>query len=504
MIDIFEFIFDKVGDLLSMLDNFMIFPNVSLLSFFLGILLITIIFNLLMFFNFGGLITLSKDFDYQKRKKENFKDKQKQKKGYIFIFLLISIFSFNFNVKAQDIIVPFYNNFKSNDLFHTNYLKYQELIDKVYYGDLLYNNNPITFHFVIGGTTTSTLRFCQSVNLNASSPSLNDAIFTASCSHYINFSLEDFNSLYLASASGNYNVYPTISDGTNRYFTFSNLLWSDGSSITNNSSYDFLIDISSSAYLDFSSLFPYGSNNNITSSQFLLYRKLGLYITPEDITPPTLTLNGISPYNHEINTIYNDSGYTCTDEISTCSVVITGAVDITTLGEYTLTFTATDEKNNSTFKKRVINVVDTISPNLILKGSQKNYLIVNNEYIEEGFIVNDNSLEEITPTITDDININKVGEYLIIYEACDSSENCTTATRQIFVVEEFPLEFTGSQYLFVDFEDIKSIFPNLYLDNLSHYEKISLTILINIFILGFIAFILSILYKAIVRIFNFY
>jgi VCBS repeat-containing protein len=79
-----------------------------------------------------------------------------------------------------------------------------------------------------------------------------------------------------------------------------------------------------------------------------------------DSTPPTLTLRGEPAVNIIIDTPFADPGATATDEIDgdlTPRIVVTGTVDNTVLGSYTLTYTVTDLSGNAaTPVTRTVNV----------------------------------------------------------------------------------------------------------------------------------------------------
>ncbi|CAA6828043.1 MAG: Unknown protein [uncultured Sulfurovum sp.] len=82
-------------------------------------------------------------------------------------------------------------------------------------------------------------------------------------------------------------------------------------------------------------------------------------------TPPVLTLVGDANLTLEVNTPYTELGATAIDALDgnlTSSIVITGSVDIQTLGKQTLTYSVTDTDNNTATVERNITVVDTTPP----------------------------------------------------------------------------------------------------------------------------------------------
>jgi hypothetical protein len=78
---------------------------------------------------------------------------------------------------------------------------------------------------------------------------------------------------------------------------------------------------------------------------------------PSNTTPPTITITGNNPAVVEINSNYIDLGATAVDYQGNSLIVDTvdaDTVDTTTVGEYTVTYTAFDGTNTSTTTRRVI------------------------------------------------------------------------------------------------------------------------------------------------------
>jgi len=79
----------------------------------------------------------------------------------------------------------------------------------------------------------------------------------------------------------------------------------------------------------------------------------------KDIIPPTISLNGDNPMILELGTAYSEPGATVTDNIDTSiTATISGTVDTSTLGDYVLTYNATDTAGNTaTAVTRTVTVV---------------------------------------------------------------------------------------------------------------------------------------------------
>jgi Bacterial surface protein, Ig-like domain len=74
-----------------------------------------------------------------------------------------------------------------------------------------------------------------------------------------------------------------------------------------------------------------------------------------------VTLNGPTPMNVEAFTSFEDPGATARDDEGPLTVVVSGAVDVNTSGDYTLTYTASNGFLTTTLT-RLVRVRDTIAP----------------------------------------------------------------------------------------------------------------------------------------------
>jgi len=84
-------------------------------------------------------------------------------------------------------------------------------------------------------------------------------------------------------------------------------------------------------------------------------------ITRKDEDKPTINLKGFQSLTMYVNDTYFEAGYEATDNCDgdiTNNVKITGNVDITTAGTYTLTYTVEDSSGNSSSTIRTINVLE--------------------------------------------------------------------------------------------------------------------------------------------------
>ena len=100
-------------------------------------------------------------------------------------------------------------------------------------------------------------------------------------------------------------------------------------------------------------------------------------ITVIDVTPPVLKLNGEANITLEQNAVYTEEGATAVDAVDgNLTVSISGAVDTGTVGNYTLTYIATDSAGNEANVTRSVEVVNT-APTLTSITLESNATTVN-------------------------------------------------------------------------------------------------------------------------------
>ena len=85
-------------------------------------------------------------------------------------------------------------------------------------------------------------------------------------------------------------------------------------------------------------------------------------ISPADTTTPEITLRGCASITIELGTAYEEPGATATDNVDgSVGVEIVGSVDTDVLGDYTVTYTATDSSFNTRSANRSVSVVEPMT-----------------------------------------------------------------------------------------------------------------------------------------------
>ena len=160
-----------------------------------------------------------------------------------------------------------------------------------------------------------------------------------------------------------------------------------------------------------------------------------------NLDSPVIALNGNMIENIEVNSIYVDKGVIAKDKDGnniTNNVVMTisgsgNAVDTSKIGnQYIITYLVTD--NDITVEvSRMIKIVDTIAPELIIPGDVKLGVDVASFNVMEGVSAVDNSGEVIDVESTYKVVFGTIGKYTVTYTAYDSSGNTSTKKRIISI-----------------------------------------------------------------------
>jgi len=108
-----------------------------------------------------------------------------------------------------------------------------------------------------------------------------------------------------------------------------------------------------------------------------------------------------------------------------------GEVNTDKLGTYIIEYIY----NDKVYATRTINVVDTTEPIISLNGDNQISLVETSKYNEAGAISSDNYDGDITKgiKIEGNVDINKVGEYIVTYTVSDSSGNKSLITRKVII-----------------------------------------------------------------------
>ncbi|GGA75505.1 hypothetical protein GCM10011369_16710 [Neiella marina] len=166
-----------------------------------------------------------------------------------------------------------------------------------------------------------------------------------------------------------------------------------------------------------------------------------------DTQAPQITLLGSNPMQLTVGDSYAEPGATVTDNVDNNLVAaISGNVDSSSPGTYTITYMATDSAGNETIVTRSVMVsapaVDSQPPVITLNGSANMYVSLDDTYNEPGASVSDNVDTDLVVSISGSVDTSTVGNYPVTYTAVDSAGNQASVTRSVFVTDpnDVPIE----------------------------------------------------------------
>lgn len=164
---------------------------------------------------------------------------------------------------------------------------------------------------------------------------------------------------------------------------------------------------------------------------FLLY---AYFVEPE------IHLNGNEEVILKVNDKYEDAGaIAILDNVDISDKIeVDNKVDSTKVGTYEVVYSVTNSKGKK--KQEVIRVVkvrDDVKPEIKLKGGSPYKVQYGSTFNDPGYTATDNYDGDITRKVKTNgaVDTKKLGAQKIYYSVTDSSENTTTVTRDIRVID---------------------------------------------------------------------
>lgn len=180
----------------------------------------------------------------------------------------------------------------------------------------------------------------------------------------------------------------------------------------------------------------------IVSSIFILIFVTGLsiFLYTQGCFGIYMKLKGNQPQIIEINEAYEEKGILIKHHFKTITqnIKIQNPVNTRKVGNYEISYIYENKR-----KIRKVEVVDTKPPVLTLKGEPQMIVFQNEEFVDPGIDIFDNSKNDILHhlKIKNYVDVSKIGEYTIQYEIKDESNNQATIQRIVNVVKN-PMELT--------------------------------------------------------------
>lgn len=181
-------------------------------------------------------------------------------------------------------------------------------------------------------------------------------------------------------------------------------------------------------------------NNKISKNNEIVENNNIVYMDYHDDV--TFSLNDEEYNTINLNDEYVEKGANIIiDGVDYSSEIIIDSsnLNVNEVGTYYITYSYPFSKNSIKTIYRTINVVDNEAPNMVLLGSNIHTMLVNDEYVESGVLVSDNSNESLIDNIIVESNVDNtvVGEYFIKYSVSDSSGNNSFITRKVIVKDSY-------------------------------------------------------------------
>ena len=178
--------------------------------------------------------------------------------------------------------------------------------------------------------------------------------------------------------------------------------------------------------------------------------------TEKDTQKPNITLIGSSTMTVNVNEEFKDPGASASDKIDgdlTDNIKVSGKVDTTKEGTYTLTYKVSDKAGNESSKKRTVivsknknvkvNEKDTVVPVIVFKdeNSYQKICVGEKVNVSKDGVYGYTARDDIDGDLTDKVKVsgqigvmNTIGEYTINYSVTDKAGNEATSKRKYSVI----------------------------------------------------------------------
>ncbi|MBC8344466.1 MAG: DUF5011 domain-containing protein, partial [Bacteroidetes bacterium] len=191
-------------------------------------------------------------------------------------------------------------------------------------------------------------------------------------------------------------------------------------------------------------------------------------VVVKDVAAPNINLLGDALMYVEIMTPFNDPGVSYSDNywpMNKISYVVSGLVDTTKIGTYTVNYSVTDASGNGpNVVSRTVIVWDSTAPTVKVNGPDEVVIHVNTEWVDPGVKITDNSLSGFTiRTVgtfykyfgsgSEVMFPDSIGLFSIFYEVTDAAGNVSDMIARIVRVVDVEcpvLTLKGDMFITVE------------------------------------------------------
>jgi hypothetical protein len=157
------------------------------------------------------------------------------------------------------------------------------------------------------------------------------------------------------------------------------------------------------------------------------------------VNPSAVTVNipGLTSVNLECHDSYTEPTVTATDSCGNALTVSSvGSVNPNTVGDYTVTYSATDATGATGSATLAVHVADNTKPEVTVTGQNPVNLCLGTLYSDAGATATDNCSTTVNAAWTaGTVDVNVAGSYTLTYTATDDAGNVGSATRVVNVAE---------------------------------------------------------------------
>ena len=162
-----------------------------------------------------------------------------------------------------------------------------------------------------------------------------------------------------------------------------------------------------------------------------------------DTAAPEIALLGEAAITLPVGAEYVEPGCTAADNYDgnlTDSIEITGTLDPSVPGDYTLMYAVCDGSGNMVQTWRTVTYVDVTAPVITLLGTGEMELDNGTVYEEPGFAAADDCDGDLTSLVSVEGSVDSdvPGTYTVFYTVADAAGNTTTAQRTVIVKDMTP------------------------------------------------------------------